>query len=309
MKVNYNTYPILEFFDKNHLPKLNGKIYLHGEDRVVWEANPNATKTAQDTINEMYQGYIADRCGHNVYILMPKFQEAIAKGCNSIKTVARGTQLEKLFEDCCIIAGDMVYVCYRLTKDTYLGYTLNTEEHPNNYMVSIYYQGKIEDKKERHIVYLGTLAFSKDDDKAYRIELSLMSTWMGLYAVDYKDNEQLIDALLAVLIFKHYAKVELDIVHGHEKKMSTVAKEKIINETPKGVNIMDSDWYTTIYRTEGYDVRGHIRYYKKNDTISYVHPHRRKGYIRRAKILDDPTAEPDTTELVHKLDELKKRAT
>ncbi len=148
--------------------------------------------------------------------------------------------------------------------------------------------------------------FSKENDKSYRIEMSLMSTWIGLIAVDYKDNEQLIDSILAVLLFKHYAKVELDVIPGREKKMSAVANEKVINETPKGVHIMDSDWYTTIYRTEGYDVKGHIRYYKKYDKISFVHKHRRKGYVRRAKILDDPTAEPDTFEHDMRLKELER---
>lgn len=307
MKVGYSTYPILEFFDKSRLPKLSGKIKLRYEDISVWNADPDAAWMAQYTINEMYQGNIADRCGQNVYILMPKFIEAVMRSANAFKNTSRGVQLEKLFEDCCIFAGDMVYVCYKLTNETYLGHTFNTTERLNNYMVAIYYQGKGDDKKERHIVYLGTLVFSKEDDKAYRIEISLMSTWMGLYAVDYKDNEHLIDALLAVLMFKHYAKVELDVIHGHEKKMSVVADEKVINETPKGVHIMDSCWFTTIYRTEGYDVRGHIRYYKAYDTITYVNPHKRKGYVRRAKILDDPTAEPDTTEHDMKLNELENR--
>ncbi len=306
MKVNYNIYPILEFFDKNRLPKLNGKINLRDEDNELWNTDPDAAKTAQYTVNEMYNGYIADRCGQNVYILMPKFQEAIAKTGNVYKNVARGAQLEKLFEDCCIFAGDMVYVCYKLTKDTYLGHSFNTEERPNNYMVAIYYQGKGDDKKERHVVYLGTLVFSKENDKSYRIEMSLISTWIGLIAVDYKDNEQLIDSILAVLLFKHYAKVELDVIPGREKMMSAVANEKVINETPKGVHIMDSDWYTTIHRTEGYDVKGHIRYYKKYDKISFVHKHRRKGYVRRAKILDDPTAEPDTFEHDMRLKELER---
>ena len=115
----------------------------------------------------------------------------------------------------------------------------------------------------------------------------------------------MIDSILAVLLFKHYAKVELDVIHGREKKMSAVANEKIINETLKRVHIMDSNWYTTIYRTEGYDVKGHIRYYKVYDTIAYVHPHTRKGYVRRAKILDDPTAEPDTLEHDRKLNVLE----
>ena len=287
------------------LPKLGGKINLRGEDIELWNTDSEAALTARLSINEMYEGYIAHKCGQNVYILMPKFQEALAKSGKTFKNISRGVQLEKLFENCCIVFGDMVCICYKLSNDTFFGHKYNTAERPNNYMLNIYYQGKGDNKKDRHIVYLGTIVFSKDGDTAYRIEISLLSTLLGLYAVDYKDNEQLIDTVLAVLIFKHYAKVELDIIQGREKKMSVVAKEKVINETLNGIHIMDSSWYTTIYRTEGYDVRGHIRYYKTYDKITYVNPHKRKGYVRHAKILNDPTAEPDTTEHDMKLNALK----
>ena len=250
MKVSHSRYPILEFFDKNSLSKLYGKINYRGEDGAIWNVEPNAAKTVRYSINEMYQGYIADRCGQNVYILMPKFQEAIVKTRNVFKNVSRGVQLEKLFEDCCIFSGDLVFVCYKLTNDTFWGYTFNTAEQPNNYVITIYYQGKSDDNKERKIVYLGTMVFGKKNEKAYRIEMSLLSTYLGLYAIDYKDNEKVIDEVLAILLFKHYAKVELDIIHAREKKISEVAKEKVINETLRGVHIMDSNWYTTIYLTE-----------------------------------------------------------
>ena len=305
MKINYSIFPFLEFFDKNRLSKVNGKVSVRKEDMELWNNDPFVTQTVQYTINEVYQGYISNKCGENIYILMPKFQEAIKKSSSAFKNISRGVQLEKLFEDCCIFIGDMVYVCYKLTNDTYLGTQFNTTEHSNNYMVTIYNQGKGDDKKERHVVYLGTLVFSKEDDKTYRIELSLISSWMGLYADNYNDNEQLIDAILGVLMFKHYAKVELDVIPGHKKIMSSIANEKVMNETPQGIRIMDSNWFTTIYRIEGFDVRGHIRYYKDRDKISYVKPHKRKGYIRRAKILDDPTAEPNTIEHDTKLNELE----
>lgn len=301
MKVNYDIYPILQFLDKSRLPKLYGKINYRGEDGQLWNIDPDAARTAQVVVDEMYQGYIASRCSSNVYILMPKFIEALNHSGQTFKNISRGTQMENLFEDCCILAGDMAYFCYKLEDTTYLGKQLNTVGHPNNYVLSIYYQGKTDKGKERTIVYLGTLIFSKENEKSYRIEVALLSTWLRRNADDYNDVEAIIDAFLAVLLFKHYAKVELDVVHGGERKKSDVAKEKVINETPRGVHIMDSDWFTTIYRTEGYEVCGHIRYYKKYDKITFVRKHERKQYIRRAKILDDPTAEPDTDEYEQKL--------
>lgn len=307
MRINYDRYPLLQFLNRNMLPKLRGKITLRGEDISIWNTDTDAALTAQLSINEMYEGYIADRCGNNIYILMPKFKEALEKSCNVFKNISRGVQLEKLFEDCCIVFGDMACMCYKLSNETFLGQKLNSVERPNNYVLTIYYQGKGDDNKDRHIVYLGTIVFSKENDNAYRIEISLLSTFLGLYAVNYIDNSQLVDTILAVLMFKHYAKVELDVIPGHERKVTPVANEKVINETPNGVHIMDSSWYTTIYRTEGFDVRGHIRHYKAYDKITYVNQHKRKGYVRRAKILNDPTAEPDTVEHDMKLYALENR--
>ena len=266
MKINNNTCPILPFLDKPNLKKLNGLINVRDEDLALWNNNSQgAAKTAQYVIDELYKGYIAERCGRNTYVLMQKFIDSINNSVTTFRNISRGIQLEKLFEDCCIVAGDIVYIAYKLTKDTYFGKEFISAESPNNYLLSLYYQGKTTANRNKNIIYLGSIVFSKETDEFYRIELALLSNVLELKACDYNHTEQIIDRFLAVLIFKHYAKVELDIIYAGERKNSSVFNQKIINESAHAVQIMDSNWYTSIYRTEKYSVSGHIRYYKKQE--------------------------------------------
>ena len=61
MVIHYDKYPILQFFNKELLPKLNGKINIRGEDIQTWNTYPYAAHTARYVLNEMYKGYIADK--------------------------------------------------------------------------------------------------------------------------------------------------------------------------------------------------------------------------------------------------------
>ena len=90
------------------------------------------------------------------------------------------------------------------------------------------------------------------------------------------------------------------------RKKSELLNEKFINETSNGIQVLDSQWYTSVFRTEGFTVRGHFRFYSSCNRLVYVNEFQKHGYHRHAKILDDPTAEPDTEELKRKLDELEK---
>ena len=313
MVIHYDKYPILQFFNKELLPKLNGKINIRGEDNQNWNTDPDAARTAQYVLNEMYQGYITDRCGSNIYILTRQYIEALNRSAQAFRNISRGIELDKLFEDCCIVLGNLVYIGYKLTPDTFLGWSLAQYSNINNYLVSIYYQGKTDDdSKDRNIVFLGTFVFSKDGNERYLFETALLSTKLESDANKYDDLQLLADKFLGLLVFKHYAKVELEMVKGKEKKKSEITKGKITNETMTNVQIMDSLWFTSIFRNEGFTVRGYFKMqHKKNERgewireLIYINEHQRHGYHRHAKILDDPSAEPDVSELKEKLQKLE----
>lgn len=97
---------------------------------------------------------------------------------------------------------------------------------------------------------------------------------------------------LLFLKFKEYAKIEIE--EGKCGKMfhSKILREKLRNNLPFDVKIMDSTWFTTICRNEGFNVRGHFRLQpKKNENgewikeLIYINEFQKYGYHRQAKIL------------------------
>lgn len=65
-------------------------------------------------------------------------------------------------------------------------------------------------------------------------------------------------------------------------------KNKYFNETKSPIEILDSSWFTTIIRTEGFGVTGHFRLqpYGPGRTMKkwvYINDYEKHGYVRRAK--------------------------
>lgn len=313
MVIHYDKYPILRFFNKNLLPQAYGKINIAAEDITEWSKHCDAETIVQYVVGEMYRGYIAERCSDNIYILTREFLSAMNRSAKAFYGLSRGVELDKLFEDCCIIEGNIVYVGYKLRKETFIGWELAKYTNDSNYLISIYYQGKTENSPNNCIVYLGSLVFGKGGDDGYLFETALLSTKLG-YNTSDEDLEHIADRFLGILVFKHYAKVELEFVKGKEKKSTSLINQKISNETISGIKIMDSLWYTSIFREEGFSVRGHFRLQPKKNAqgewvreLIYINEFQKQGYHRHAKILDDPTAEPDTSELEKSLQSLTEK--
>lgn len=296
MVIHYSKYPILQFFDKTLLPGLDGKINIREEDFTAWSQDNEAIESARFFVKQMYSGYAASQSSHNTYILARPFIEALNRSAQAFRNISRGVELDKLFENCCIVIGNLAYVAYRVDDGPFR----------NDYQLSLYQTGEAENMEGNNIVYMGTLIFNKADDDHYQFDLALLSTAFEKPAIDYDETESIVDKFLGILIFKHYAKVELEVVNGKQRKKSDLLKDKIINSTTNNLKILDSQWYTSIFRKEGFSVRGHFRFYKSCNRLVYVNEYQKHGYHRHAKILDDPTSEPDTTELIKKLDELEK---
>lgn len=96
------------------------------------------------------------------------------------------------------------------------------------------------------------------------------------------------------ILFKRYAKVEIEQGKCGKSTRSKILNDKLRNNIPFDIKIMDSTWFTTICRNEGFKVRGHFRLQpKKNDKgewikeLIYINEFEKKGYHRLAKITKD----------------------
>ncbi|MCR5578641.1 MAG: hypothetical protein K6F74_05445 [Prevotella sp.] len=93
------------------------------------------------------------------------------------------------------------------------------------------------------------------------------------------------------LIFKKYSDVEMEVVCREKTlKKSGILKEKVNNFMGINVTLLDSNWFTTICRNEGFAVRGHFRLQPcKQDgewtrKLIYINPYTKNGYHRQARM-------------------------
>lgn len=94
--------------------------------------------------------------------------------------------------------------------------------------------------------------------------------------------------LVTLLCFIKYCPLETKIVNGGRREHH--AGEKYVNETSRAVEIMDSTWFTTIIRSEGFNVGGHFRMQPygsgmKQRRLQWIEPFTKEGYTKKARIL------------------------
>jgi len=100
----------------------------------------------------------------------------------------------------------------------------------------------------------------------------------------------LISYIEAILLFKHYAKVETIHVKPKEKVKDPNSKENHVNASDIPINMLDCRWFNNIIRNEPFGVRGHFRLQpKKNDEgewikeMIYIKPFIKTGYNIKAR--------------------------
>lgn len=88
-------------------------------------------------------------------------------------------------------------------------------------------------------------------------------------------------------LFLRYCQVETKEIQAGRK--GDHVGTKYINETKSLIEIVDSSWFTTIIRSEGFGVKGHFRLqpYPSLGTkkLIYIAPFEKHGYTRKAKVL------------------------
>lgn len=95
--------------------------------------------------------------------------------------------------------------------------------------------------------------------------------------------------ILSILYFKKYASVE--IIESKANSKNTFAGCKYLNETDLDIEYLDSKWFTTLVKSEGFKVRGFFRLQpkKKNGEwtkeLIWIDEFEKQGYNRKAGIL------------------------
>jgi hypothetical protein len=113
----------------------------------------------------------------------------------------------------------------------------------------------------------------------------LWSEWGKVPNFDVK----LICDLLGLLTFLRYCELETKEIKAGRKDVHIGTK--YVNETKSNIQILDSTWFTTIVKSDGFHVRGHFRFQPcgqgmKDRKLIWIADYDKEGYTRIAKVLN-----------------------
>jgi hypothetical protein len=102
-----------------------------------------------------------------------------------------------------------------------------------------------------------------------------------------KDSD-IIQDILSLLLFIKYCPIETRLVAKGKKVRHF--HEDYLNRTDLPIEIVDSTWFTTIVRSEGFSVGGHFRLQpvgpgRTGRELIWIAPYEKTGYVRVAKVL------------------------
>ncbi|MBR5729058.1 MAG: hypothetical protein IKX61_02455 [Prevotella sp.] len=204
------------------------------------------------------------------YLVSRPFFEAMTKTYKKLRHLMDGANaLRDIFEDSVFIIGDRTLVFMRLSD--------------NRFRYMEFQQGRLAHISD----------FSIGDKGSALDRLQDMET-MTVFDFQGYDDVWTPDLVLYqqsfILFFKKYADVELETVGARKTlRRSAIFGEKVNNFMDIDVQVLDSSWFTTICRDEGFMVSGHFRLQpcKVNGEwtrkLIYINPYAKHGYHRLAK--------------------------
>ncbi len=118
--------------------------------------------------------------------------------------------------------------------------------------------------------------FINEDETGYKFEGS---------------NKDIFFTIMRIMAFIKYAKIESRILNNTNKQ-TELGGSIYINDLSKKATVMDCTWYTNIFHTKGFGVRGHFRIQpigegKKERKIIWVNDFKKTRYIREARKLKE----------------------
>ncbi len=121
---------------------------------------------------------------------------------------------------------------------------------------------------------------NKDSDKTF--------IWKGHYD-NGCDHTYYFAFLVTFLCFIKHVELQTKVIQPLKKDWHIGTK--YVNETKSKIEVLDSTWFTTIVRSEGFKVRGHFRMQPCGHNLSdrkliWISDFEKDGYTRTAKILN-----------------------
>ena len=287
MKISYRNYPSLQIYDRQRCKAfISTSDYLDILPCVVADKSEVTMKTVQalrqSLKEEISAGIQADYYrGKGIYYLSPAFMAAVEYAIPQMnQLIADYETMSDIHEDCVMI----------LPKShgngTVLEFSTDDEGHHrmtrsmNGVLTEFYMYDIIKTGNGRAGFHLLCYLNMEKGDMA-KTSLQNLSAWY------------------IFLLFKKYANTENYSLEAGQKQFMKVdfspiecktPEHKAKNEAGINVTVLDSLWYTTICREEGFMVSGHFRLQPCKDRLGqwtrkiiYIAAYEKHGYHRQAK--------------------------
>ena len=231
---------------------------------------------------EIGMGAVARRI-RNIYYISKSFREAMGKCIGKLRPLKdeKGIFLN-LHENCCIIDGDSTFILMSTNDD-------------NARMIHIF-NAKLTTVTDFHLTEDGIDNIESMSFLDLESPLILGVNMEKYREITKGENEELqrLKTFYLYLIFKKYGNVDIETIAASSTvKKSQILGEKVNNFMGIDVQVLDSRWFTTICRDEGFLVSGHLRLQPcKNEhgewtrKLIYINPYAKHGYHRLAPIVN-----------------------
>ena len=255
MKISYRNFPFLQVFDKSTCQ--------------TYKCDYDSFEVDGACLKELYflRDLYANRgtfLGSPIYIISEEFQQMTTKNATKLidNFVADNSVMKEILKPCCFIYKMIVWTLFA---------------NGDKYTV-------IAQSKAGRIWFWFEFRFTEQDG------IIKHPDGIFLNKSEY-DPKGLFGGFLSLLLAKRFAPIEIEVVGSLKKAKSSISKEKTINDTGIDVTLLDSRWFKTIIRTEGFTVRGHFRLQPyKNEAgvwdrkLIYIDEFEKHGYHRVAKL-------------------------
>lgn len=255
--------PDFRIFKGDKLQELNDRQKVFGVSRLAAQIN-----------TDIGLGRFADG-RFRIYMVSDTFFKAMMKSYDKLRPVMdEDNALRSVYEDAVFVIGERTLVFMRLKDDQFRF---------------------IEFRKGR-MCHISDFSINDDADTTlgkYQ-DMDTMTTYM---MGDYEDiftPDLILYQQSFILFFKKYGNVDLEMLPAKKAiRKSQLLGEKVNNFMGIDVQVLDSRWFTTICRDEGFLVSGHFRLQPCKDEqgrwtrkLIYINPYAKQEYHRLAPIIN-----------------------
>jgi len=255
--------PDFRIFKGDKLQQLNDRQKMFGISKLAAQIN-----------TDIGLGRFADG-RFRIYLVSDTFFKAMMKSYDKLRPVMdEDNALRSVYEDAVFVIGEKTLVFMRLKDD----------------------QFRFIEFQHGRMCHISDFSINDDADTTlgkYQ-DMDTMTTYMMSDYEDVYTPDLILYQQSFILFFKKYGNVDLEMLPAKKAvRKSQLLGEKVNNFMGIDIQVLDSRWFTTICRDEGFLVSGHFRLQPCKDEqgrwtrkLIYINPYAKQGYHRLAPIVN-----------------------